>query len=43
MQEYMKPLKENTKGYRALCTDKDVCTIFGNIEVRLSVSYQERV
>jgi hypothetical protein len=32
VKEYMKPLKENTKGYRALCTDKEVMTIFGNVE-----------
>jgi len=33
----MKPLKENTKGYRALCTDKEVMTIFGNVEALLTV------
>lgn len=29
----MKPLKEYTKGYRALCSDKEISGIFGNIEV----------
>jgi hypothetical protein len=39
VKEYMKPLKENTKGYRALCTDKEVMTIFGNVEALTPAIY----
>jgi len=37
VKDYMKPLKEYTKGYRALCSDKEISGIFGNIEALLTV------
>jgi len=36
-QRYLMPLKENMKGYRALISEKEVVTIFSNVEGLLTV------
>ncbi|KAL6074823.1 Rho-type gtpase-activating protein [Balamuthia mandrillaris] len=34
---YMMPLREQSKGVRALCSEKDITSIFGNLEALLTV------